>query len=82
MEEKINLNAELREFLSMRVSQVLGEDVDNVANLKLNIKEVGDDIFCLLYAYQVNRNWPHIAANMQSMTGIERSTTYKMRDRR
>lgn len=82
MEEKINLNAELREFLSMRVSQVFGEDVDNVANLKLNIKEAGDDIFCLLYDYQVNRNWPHIAANMQSMTGIERSTTYNMRNRR
>ena len=81
MEEKINLNAELREFLSMRVSQILGEDANNVAKLKLNIKEAGDDIFCLLYDYQVDREWPHVAANMQSMTGIERSTTYKMRDR-
>ena len=81
MAEKINLNAELREFLSMRVSQILGDDADNVAQLKLNIKEAGDDIFCLLYDYQVDREWPHIAANMQSMTGIERSTTYKMRDR-
>ena len=81
MSEKINLNAELREFLSMRVLQILGEDVDNVAKLVLNIKEVGDDIFCLLDDYQVDREWPHVAANMQSMTGIERSTTYKMRDR-
>ena len=81
MAEKINLNAELRVFLSMRVSQILGEDANNVAKLKLNIKEAGDDIFCLLYDYQVDRAWPHVAANMQSMTGIERSTTYKMRDR-
>ena len=81
MENQINLNAELREYLSMRVSQILREDVDNVAKLILNIKEAGDDIFCLLYDYQVNREWPHVAANMQKMTGIERSTTYKMRDR-
>lgn len=81
METTINLNAELREFLRMRVAQILGEDSDNVANLKLHIKEAGDDIFCLLYDYQVDREWPHVAANMQKMTGIERSTTYKMRDR-
>lgn len=81
MKDEINLNAELREFLSIRVSQILGEEANNVAKLKLNIKEAGDDIFCLLYDYQVDREWPHIAANMQSMTGIERSTTYKIRDR-
>ena len=81
MKETINLNAELREFLRMRVSQILCDEPENVAILKLNIKEAGDDIFCLLYDYQVDRGWPHVAANMEKMTGIERSTTYKMHDR-
>ena len=75
MAERIDLNAELREFLRMRVTQILGE------MLKLCIKEAGDDIFCLLYDYQVDRGWEQIAENMARMTGIERSTTYKIRDR-
>ena len=81
MAERIDLNAELREFLRMRVTQVLGDKQENVYNLRLFIKEAGDDIFCLLYDYQVERGWEHIAENMARMTGIERGTTYKMRDR-
>ena len=81
MAERIDLNAELREFLCMRVTQILGEEQKKRDRLKLCIKEAGDDIFCLLYDYQVDRGWEQIAENMAYMTGIERSTTYKIRDR-
>ena len=81
MTKRIDLNAELREFLRMRVTQIVGENQENRDLLKLCIKEVGDDIFCLLYDYQVDRGWEQIAENMSRMTGIERSTTYKIRDR-
>ena len=81
MAERIDLNAELREFLRMRATQILGEEQENRDMLKLCIKEAGDDIFCLLYDYQVYRGWEQIAENMARMTGIERSTTYKIRDR-
>ena len=81
MNQRIDLNAELREFLRMRVTQILGEKQENRDMLKLCIKEAGDDIFCLLYDYQVNRRWEQVAENMARMTGIERGTTYKMRDR-
>lgn len=81
MKETIDLNAELREFLRMRVTQILGEEQENRDMLKLSIKEAGDDIFCLLYEYQVDRGWEQIAENMARMTGIERSTTYKIRGR-
>ena len=81
MAERIDLNAELREFLRMRVTQILGEKQENRDRLKLCIKEAGDDIFCLLYDYQVDREWGQIAENMARMTGIERGTTYKIRDR-
>ena len=81
MAERIDLNAELREFLCMRVIQILGEEQENRNKLKLSIKEAGDDIFCLLYDYQVKRGWKQIAENMARMTGIERGTTYKIRDR-
>ena len=81
MTERIDLNAELREFLRMRATQILGEEQENRNKLKLCIKEAGDDIFCLLYDYQVYRGWKQIAENMARMTGIERGTTYKIRDR-
>lgn len=81
MAARIDLNAGLREFLRMRVTQILGEEQKNRDMLKLCIKEAGDDIFCLLYDYQVDRGWEQIAENMARMTGIERSTTYKIRDR-
>lgn len=81
MTKRIDLNAELREFLRMRVTQILGEKQENRDRLKLCIKEAGDDIFCLLYDYQVDRGWEQIAENMARMTGIERGTTYKIRDR-
>ena len=68
MAERIDLNAELREFLRMRVTQILGEEQENRDMLKLCIKEVGDDIFCLLYDYQVDREWEQIAENMARMT--------------
>ena len=81
MTEKTDLNAELREFLRIRVTQIVGENQENRSKLKLSIKEAGDDIFCLLYNYQVDREWAQVAENMANMTGIERSTTYKMLDR-
>ena len=81
MTKHIDLNAEMREFLRMRVTQILGEKQENRDKLKLSIREAGDDIFCLLYDYQVKRGWKQIAENMARMTGIERGTTYKMRDR-
>lgn len=81
MAERIDLNAEIREFLRMRVTQILDEKQENRNKIKLSIKEAGDDIFCLLYDYQVNREWEQIAENMANITGIERSTTYKIRDR-
>jgi len=81
MAERIDLNAEVREFLRMRVTQILGEEQENRGQLKLSIKEAGDDIFCLLYDYQVKRGWKQIAESMAYMTGIERGTTYKMRER-
>ena len=81
MAARIDLNAELLEFLRMRVTQILGEEQKNRDMLKLCIKEAGDDIFCLLYDYQVDRGWEQIAENMARMTGIERRTTYKIRDR-
>ena len=81
MAERIDLNAELREFLRMRVTQILGEEQENRDMLKLCIKEAGDDIFCLLYDYQVDRGWEQIAENMARIKENERSKTYKIRDR-
>ena len=81
MKQTIDLNSELREWLGRRLSEALGDNPDNIHHIMFNIHEAKDDIFRLFYDYQVQRNWPHVAANMQSITGIERGTTYKIRDR-
>ena len=81
MTNYIDLGAELREFLRMRMMEVVGEDPENLNRVELNMKEVKEQIFRLFYDYQVERRWEHIAESMARMTGIERGTTYKIRNR-
>ena len=77
MKTKINLNAELRLWLSVRLSEVLGDNPDNINTIECNLHEAKDDIFRLIYDYQVARNWPHIAANTAKILGIDNKTVYR-----
>ncbi len=77
MRTTINLNAELREWLGMRLSEVLSNDSENINYLVLNIHEAKDDIFRLVYDYQVRRNWPHVAERTADALGIDRKTVYR-----
>ena len=77
MRQTVNLNAELREWLTMRLSEVLGDDPENINYLVLNIHEAKDDIFRLVYDYQVRRNWPHVAERTADALGIDRKTVYR-----
>ena len=77
MKHKINLNAELRQWLRVRLSEILGKDSNNINYLELNIHEAKDDIFRLIYDYQVDCNWPHIAANTSKILGIDNKTVYR-----
>ena len=82
MKESINLNAELREWFGGRLSEVLGDNSENIKKVELNIHEAIDDIFRLLYDYQVKRNWPHIAANTANVLGIDNKTVYRKAEKR
>lgn len=81
MRQNINLNAELREWLSKRLSEVLGENSQNSHYVVLNIHEAKDDIFRLFYDYQVRRGWPHVADHTAKMLGIDRRTIYRMAEK-
>ena len=77
MKQSINLNAELQEWLNMRLSQVLGENPDNILCVTLNLHEAKDDIFRIFYDYQVLRQWPHIAERTAQVLGMDRRTIYR-----
>ena len=78
MKTKINLNAELRLWLSVRLSEVLGDNPDNINTIECNLHEAKDDIFRLVYDYQVARNWPHIAANTANVLGISEMHVHRL----
>ena len=81
MKTTIDLNAELREWLGRRLSEVLGDNPDNMHHVVLNIHEAKDDIFRLFYDYQVRRGWPHVADNTADALGVDRRTIYRMMEK-
>ena len=70
MKKNIDLGAETVEFVRARMEEVLGEDPQNIRRVELNIKEVKEQIFRLLYDYQVRRGWPHVAERTADVLGI------------
>ena len=78
MRTNINLNAELREWLGVRLGEVLGDNSENIRYLVLDIHEAKDDIFRLVYDYQVRRNWPHIAVNTADMLGVSEMHVHRL----
>ena len=77
MKTNINLNAELREWLDMRLSEVLGENPENRNYLRLDIHEAKDDIFRLVYDYQVRRQWSSVTENTSVILRMDRATVYR-----
>ena len=80
--KSINLNAELREWLSIRLSDTLSNNPDNIHLVVLNLREAKEDIFRLLYEYQVIRQWPSIAVNTALVLGYDEGTIRRMRKRK
>ena len=78
MKKNIDLGAETVEFVRTRMAEVLGEDPQNIRRVELNVKEVKEQIFRLLYDYQVCRGWPHVAANTALIMGYDHRTINKM----
>lgn len=82
MKRNIDLNAELRVWFGGRLSEVLGDNPDNIHRLTLDIRIAHADIFRLLYDYQVRRQWPHADANTAAVLCIERSTVWRMQKKK
>ena len=77
MNQTIDLNAELREWLGQRLSETLGDNPQNIHKLYFDIRETNADIFRILYDYQVVRQWPSVDANTATVLGVERSTIWR-----
>lgn len=77
-QKTINLNAELREWLSVRLSQVLGNNSDNIRYVEFNVHEAKEDIIRSFYDYQLVRGWPSIAKNTGDIVGYDESAIRKV----
>ena len=77
MFKSVNLNAELREWLGKRLSEVLGDNPNNIHVITFDIREVSADIFRYVYDYQIVRQWPSVDANTACILGVERSTVWR-----
>ena len=78
MKKNIDLGAETVEFVRMRMTEVIGENPENLVRVELNMKEVKEQIFRLFYDYQVCRGWPHVAANTANVLGFDERTVRRM----
>ena len=82
MKQKIDLGAEVTAFVQQRMTEILGEDPQNINRIELNIKEVKEQIFRLFYDYQVTHGWPHIATNTSILLGISEMHVHRMAKKR
>lgn len=82
MKKNIDLGAETVEFVRARMAEVLGEDPQNIRRVELNVKEVKEQIFRLLYDYQVCRGWPHVAERTADVLGISVMHVHRMAKKR
>lgn len=78
MKKNIDLGAETVAFVRARMEEVLGEDPKNISRVELNVKEVKEQIFHLLYDYQVVRGWPHVAERTADVLGMSRAHVYEL----
>ena len=78
MKNHIDLGAETVEFVRTRIEEVLGENPQNISRVELNMKEVKEQIFRLLYDSQVCRGWPHVAERTADVLGMSRTHIYEL----
>lgn len=78
MVQRIDLGAETVKFVRRRMTEIVGEDPENITKIKFNMKEVKEQVFRLFYDYQVVRNWSHVAANTADMLGYDHRSINKM----
>lgn len=82
MTQRIDLGAETVAFVRQRVTEIVGENQENIQTIKFEMKEVKEQIFRLFYGYQVVRNWPHVAANTAEILGYDERSIRKCRKRK
>jgi hypothetical protein len=78
MTKHIDLGAETVEFVRMRMTEVVGDDPENLSRVEWNVKEVKEQIFRLFYDYQVCRGWPHVAERTADVLGMSRAHVYEL----
>ena len=78
MRQRIDLGTETVEFVRKRMSEILGENPENIEKIKFNMKEVKGQIFRLFYDYQVVRNWPHVAVNTAEILDMSEMHVHRL----
>lgn len=74
--QKIDLNKEFRQWLSSRLSEVLGDDVENCKNVDFDIHQTWEDQFWMVYDYIRDHKWDAASTRTARILNIRRSTVY------
>ena len=72
----------MREWFRVQLSEVLGENPENIHHVDFNLHEAKDDIILGLYDYQLVRGWPSIAKHTADIVGYDESAIRKTRRRK
>lgn len=78
----IDFNAELQEWLNVRLCEVLGDNSENIGNVVFNVHKAKEDIIRSFYDYQLFHGWPAIAKNTGYIVGYDESAIRKFIQRK
>lgn len=76
MNRRIDLNEEFRQWLSSRLSVVLGNDVENCDNVDFDLHQAKDDLFWMVYDYIRDHKWDAASTRTAKILNIRRATVY------
>ena len=74
--QKIDLNEEFRQWLSSRLSEKLGNDVENCDNVDFDLHQAREDQFWMVYDYIRDKKWDAASTRTAKILNIRRATVY------
>ena len=76
MKQRIDLNEEFRQWLSSRLGEALGDDVENCENVDFDLHRTWEDQFWMVYGYIRDHKWDAASTRAARILNIRRSTVY------
>jgi DNA-binding protein Fis len=76
MNQRIDLNEEFRQWLSSRLNETLGNDVENCDIVDFDLHQAREDHFWMVYDYIRSHKWDAASTRAAKILNIRRATVY------